>query len=289
MNLESLSDFVLVATHGGVTQAARASNRPKASLSRRVMELEAALGVRLFERGSRSVRLTEEGELLLARTAAPLSDIAEAGELLRDGRALPRGRLRINVPAVFGQVLLGRLAAGFADAYPEVRLDATMEDRAVDLVAEGYDVVVRLNPKSDSALVGRCFVRDRLVIVAAPSLAMPAGATSDPLPVVVRTALPSEKMWRVPGPDGPAVSVRTVLELPALPTVRDAVLTGIGAARLPRVLVADDLASGRLVSWGPASGRASELWALHASSRLPSAKVKAFLRFLDEAFPAGWL
>lgn len=289
MNLEALSDFVLVAKHGGVTQAARASRRPKASLSRRVMELEADLGVRLFERGSRSVRLTDEGEMLFARTAGPLGDIVEAGELLRDGRAQPRGRLRVNVPAVFGHVLLGCLAAGFATAYPEVRLDVTMEDRAVDLVVEGYDVVVRLNPKPDSSLVGRCFVRDQLVIVAAPSLALPSSTEGDVLPVVARTSMPKTDPWRIPGPDGPAVSTRIVLELPTLPIVRDAVLTGIGAARLPRVLVADDLATGRLVSWGEASERPAELWALHASHRLPSAKVKAFLRHLDSSFPGGWL
>lgn len=289
MNLEALSDFVLVASHGGITQAGRASARPKASLSRRVMELEASLGVRLFERGSRSVRLTEEGELLFQRVARPLVEIEEAAELLRDGRARPRGRLRINVPAVFGQVLLGRLAAGFAMAYPEVQLDVTMEDRAVDLVAEGYDVVIRLNPKPDSALVGRCFARDRLVIVAAPGLSRPTGAPGEVLPVVVRASLPNNTSWRVSGPDGPEVATRTVLELPTLPTVRDAVLTGIGAAHLPRVLVADDLAAGRLVSWGDASTRASELWALHASSRLPSAKVKAFMAHLETAFPGEWL
>jgi DNA-binding transcriptional LysR family regulator len=71
--------------------------------------------------------------------------------------------------------------------------------------------------------------------------------------------------------------------------VRDAVLTGIGAARLPRVLVADDLAAGRLVTWGDASTRATELWALHPSNRLPSAKVKAFMKFLEGAFPGEWL
>ena len=289
MDLEALSDFVLVATHGGVTQAARASGRPKASLSRKVMELEASLGVRLLERGPRSVHLTEEGELLHGRTVGPLGEIAEAAELLRDGRATPRGRLRVNVPAVFGQVLLGKLAAGFAIAYPEVQLDVTMEDRAVDLVTEGYDIVVRLNPKPDSTLVGRCFARDRLVIVAAPSLAIPTGTEDEVLPVVVRTAMPNEATWHVPGPDGPGVATRTVLELPTLPTVRDAVLTGIGAARLPRVLVADDLAAGRLVLWGYASSQAAELWALHASSRLPSAKVKAFLRHLEAAFPEEWL
>jgi DNA-binding transcriptional LysR family regulator len=288
MNLETLADFVLVAANGGVTQASRASNRPKASLSRKVMELEASLGVRLFERGSRSVRLTEEGELLYGRTAGPLAEITEAAELLRDGRARPRGRLRVNVPAVFGQVLLGRLAAGFAMAYPEIVLDVTMEDRAVDLVAESYDVVVRLNPEPDTTLVGRRFARDQLLIVAAPSRPMPDDG-DETLPVVARTAMRNETVWRIPGPDGPPVRTRTVLELPTLPTVRDAVLTGIGAARLPRVLVAADLAAGALVSWGPATERPAELWALHASSRLPSARVKAFMRFLETAFPDEWL
>lgn len=144
-------------------------------------------------------------------------------------------------------MLLGRLAAGFAKAYPEVRLNVTMEDRAVDLVAEGYDVVIRLNPKPDSTLVGRCFVRNQLVIVASPSLPIPSGAEGETLPVVVRTAMPNDPIWHVPGPDGLPLLTRTVLELPTLPTVRDAVLTGIGAARLSRVLVAEDLAAGRLV------------------------------------------
>ena len=128
------------------------------------MELEASLGVRLFERGARSVHLTQEGELLYTRTSGPLgeiAEIAEVGELLRDGRAQPRGRLRVNVPLVFGQLLMGRLAAQFSVAFPEVTLDVSLEDRAIDPVEEGYDVVIRLNPKPDASLVGRCFVRDR--------------------------------------------------------------------------------------------------------------------------------
>jgi DNA-binding transcriptional LysR family regulator len=196
------------------------------------------------------------------------------------------------VPAVFGQVLLGRLAAGFAKAHPEVNLEVTMEDRAVDLVTEGYDVVVRLNPRPDSTLVGKCFVRDQLLIVASPPLAKPSGPGWEgdrELPVVVRTALQHDAVWKVPAPDGPEVRTRTVLELPTLPTVRDAVLTGIGAAKLPRVLVADDLAAGKLVSWGAATERPAELWALHSSGRLPSAKVKAFLRHLEAEFPGEWL
>jgi DNA-binding transcriptional LysR family regulator len=292
MDLEALSDFVLVAANGGITQASRASGRPKATLSRKVMELEASLGVRLFERGARSIHLTAEGETLFSRTSGPLGEIAEVTELLRDGRSRPSGRLRISLPTVFGQILLGKLAADFTKAYPEVKLDAIMEDREVELVAEGYDVVIRLNPTPNSTLVGRCFARDQLLIVAAPSLVAPADKANDTeylLPVVRRNGATDRNAWRMPGPDGAVVQTRTVLELPTFPTVRDAVLTGIGAAKLPQVLVTEDLATGRLISWGPATERPAELWVLHSSSRLPGAKVKAFARFLEKAFPDGHL
>ncbi|MFZ2994837.1 LysR family transcriptional regulator [Sphingobium sp.] len=289
IDLHALSDFVLVATHGGITQAARASRRPKASLSRRVMELEAYLGVRLLDRGSRSVRLTEYGETLFSRTAGPLSEIYETAELLRDGRAQPRGRLRINLPSVFGQLLLGRLAAEFTIAYPEVQLDVTMEDRKIDPLAEGYDIVVRVNPRPDTALVGRRFARDRLVMVASPQLPMPTGAIGETVPIVVRSRINSDAVWSLAGLNSQDVPTRIVLTLPTFPTVRDAVLTGIGAARLPNMLISDDLAAGRLVSWGDVPGGEAELWALHTSSRLPSAKVKVFMAYLETAFPGGWL
>jgi DNA-binding transcriptional LysR family regulator len=293
VDLEALTDFVLVAANGGITQASRVSRRPKASLSRKVMELETSLGVRLFDRGSRSVRLTEEGELLYSRTTGPLGDITEVIELLRDGGAKPRGRLRINVPQVFGQLLMGRIAAEFTSAYPDVILDVTMEDRAIDLVGEGYDIVIRLDPEPETDLVGRCFVRDQVLLVAAPTLPCPA-ATPHPadegaVPVIVRNGTPSTAAWHIYGAEAREIRIRSVLQLPSHSMIRQAVLTGIGAARLPRVLVADDLASSRLVSWGPAVERPAEIWALHASSRLAPAKVKAFMRFLDATFPGEWL
>ena len=256
------------------------------------MELEASLGVRLFERGARSVHLTEEGEILHARTAGPMNDIAEAGEILRDGLVRPRGRLRVNVPLLFGNLLMGRLAAEFSMACPDVHLDVTMEDRAVALVDEGYDVVIRINPAPDADLVGRCIVRDKLLIVAAASLAnpleVPGARREEPIPAIIRQSSPTLDVWRVEGTDRD-LPLRPVLRLPSLVMVRDAVRTGLGAAKLPRVLVAEDLASGRLVCWATASDPPVEIWALHASRRFASGKVKAFMRFLDAAFPDPWL
>lgn len=106
---------------------------------------------------------------------------------------------------------------------------------------------------------------------------------------MVRSRLSNPELWKTVDPDEREFHTRQVLQLPALPMIRDAVLTGIGVAKLPRVLVAEDLATGRLVNWGPASSQPAELWSLHASSRLASAKVKAFMRFFDAAFPEEWL
>ena len=294
MDLGALTDFNLVAASGGIAHASRASGRPKASLSRRIMDLEASLGVRLFERGSRSLRLTEEGEVLHARSTGPMSEIAEIGQILRDGLAQPRGRRRVSVPLPFGQLLMGRLAAEFTLAYPDVQLDITLEDRAVDLIAEGYDVVIRTDPKPDADLVGRCFMQCQILIVAAASLDCPLDKSSPlregPVPVVTLRAWPEVHAWHIPGsPSDRELLLRPVLRLPSLVMIRDAVRTGIGAAKLPRLLVADDLASGRLVCWATASDHPVELWALHASRRFASAKVKAFMRFLDAAFPDTWL
>ena len=280
MNLDDLSDFVLVASNGGFAQASRASGRPKASLSRKVMDLEASLGVRLFERGSRAVHLTHEGELLFKRTNGPLNEIAETADLLRDGNSQPQGRLRINVPSLFGLMLMGRLAAQFKAAYPDVLLEVTMEDREVNLASEGYDLVIRANPKSDSELVGFCFLKEQLLVVAAPTLTQ-----QQPVPVVVRNSARHTALWQIEGTPLREIQTLPVLELPAFTMIRDAVLTGIGAAKLPHLLVADDLAAGRLVSWGAVTGQPSEIWALHTSRRFASAKVKAFMQFLKTAFP----
>ena len=280
MNLDDLSDVVLVASNGGFAQASRASGRPKASLSRKVMDLEASLGVRLFERGSRSVHLTHEGELLLKRTNGPLNEIAETADLLRDGNSQPQGRLRINVPSLFGLMLMGRLAAQFKAAYPDVLLEVTMEDREVNLASEGYDLVIRANPKSDSELVGFCFLKEQLLVVAAPTLTQ-----QQPVPVVVRNSARNKALWQIEGTPLREIQTLPVLELPAFTMIRDAVLTGIGAAKLPQLLVSDDLATGRLVSWGAVTGQPTEIWALHTSRRFASAKVKAFMQFLKTAFP----
>ena len=119
MDLLALADFNLVARHGGFGRAARAAGRPKATLSRRVSELEAALNLRLFERGGRTLKLTEEGRALFERTSALLTELDETAAAIASGGNKPRGRLRISAPLLFSQTAMGKLAGAFALKYPE--------------------------------------------------------------------------------------------------------------------------------------------------------------------------
>lgn len=276
MDLLALADFNLVARHGGFGRAAREAGRPKATLSRRVAELEASLDLRLFERG-RMLKLTEEGRALYARTGALLAELDEAAAAIASGGGTPRGRLRISAPLLFSQTAMGRLAADFARQFPEVRLEVTTDDRAVDMVEEGYDLVIRVNPDPEAGLIGRIFLRDRLVIVAPPGLARPSDGA--PVRAVVRGE-GEAGTWE-------GVAVEPVLRLSSMIMVRDAVRAGVGIARLPISLVSRDLESGRLASWGEIAGPEIALWALYPSRRLLSARVSAFLEHLMAAFPTG--
>lgn len=186
MDLLALADFNLVARYGGVGKASRATGRPKATLSRRVAELEASLELRLFERGTRALKLTEEGRALFERTGRLLTELDETAATIASGGHSPRGRLRVSAPLLFSQTAMGKLAAGFSLKYPEVRLEVTTEDRPVDMVEEAYDLVIRVNPEPDESLVGRVFLHDRLVVVASPDLPRPGGEMA--VPAVVRGA-----------------------------------------------------------------------------------------------------
>lgn len=290
MDLLALADFHLVATHGGFGRASRASGQPKATLSRHVRELEESLGVRLIERGTRTLRLTDEGVVLHERTGSRIGEINEALQDVKAGLGRPSGRLRVSVPLLFAQTSLGPLAAAFLAACPDVLLDVATDDRFVDLVADGIDVVVRVNPRPDSDLVGRCFLRNRLVLVAPPGLgrpALPASGSHTTFPAVVRHGAPDDEAWRVVDEQDGQERVfhpRPVLRLASPLSLRDAALAGAGAALIPRTIVIDALATGRLVSWGLSIQPPTEVWVLHASQRLVSPKVRAFVDFVCDYF-----
>ena len=288
MDLNALADFNLVATHGGFGRASRASRRSKATLSRRVADLEEQLGVRLIERSTKGLELTEAGRTLLARTEGPMHEVTDAMTSAREGTGKVSGRLRIAAPILFSQLAMGRLSADFRRLYPDVTIDVVAEDRVVNLVDEQFDVAIRPNPRADTALVGRCFAKDRQVVVAAPAVEMPKpGKTAVRVPAAV-SAFRDGDTWAL---DGGRLTLEPVpvLRLSSMLMLRDAALAGAGVALVPQSIVWQQLASGELVQWGAIAGKDVELWVLHTSRRLASPKVKAFVEFMGSRYPDGSL
>lgn len=278
--LHELRAFDLVARHAGVGRAAQAAGMSKATLSRQVRALEQRLGLRLFDHDGRRFALTAEGLMLHERTRDLLVELHGAVGSVVDEQGPPRGRLRVSCPMTYGHFVMGRLARDFATAHPEVALDVTVEDREVDLVAEGFDVVIRVNPQPQSTLVGRCILRNDQHLLASPDLRRPAG-DDEPVPCLTRMGRWEERVVRlVDGTGARQVRLRPVLGITSLWMQRDAMRAGGLAAVLPLALLADEVRRGELVDWGRLDAPPVEVWALHASRRLPSPKIRAFLDFL---------
>ncbi len=285
MDLAALADFNLVAIHGGFGLASRAARRPKATLSRKVAELEAHLGVRLIDRGSRTLRLTPEGRALHDRTQGPLAEIGEAEQAVASGASVPSGTLRVSAPIVLAHVLLPRVAADFVKAYPHVVLEIVAEDRKVDPVQDNYDLVIRIDPDPDERLVGRRILEDERLLVASPD--MPDALLADPeaavvpVPAVGHIATSTDALWRIRTEQRVrVVGPRMRLRFSSFLMVQDAVLAGAGVALMPKLLAAQNIASGRLTVWGVDDGPKVEIWALQNSRRLTSSKIRAFLQVL---------
>ncbi|KHN66249.1 LysR family transcriptional regulator [Acinetobacter calcoaceticus] len=287
MNLNALSDFILVATQEGLGKASRVSGIPKATLSRRIADLEEQLGVRLIERSARGLKLTEAGQQLMSRTEILMLEVAEAMTSVSDGISTPRGRLRIAAPVLFSQLTMGRIGAEFCAAYPEIEIEVVAEDRLVDIVEEQFDVAIRINPNPDSNLVGRCFAKDKLVVVAAPEITKPQSGAIRQVPSIVTTNF-QPTHWKL---DEEELILEPIpkLRFSSLLMVREAAIAGGGAALIPQSIAWNQIARGELVQWGTLSGVERSLWVLHTSRRLAAPKVRAFVDFICARYPDMFL
>lgn len=176
MNFVALDDFVTVIRHGGFSKATRITGRAKPTLSRRVRDLEEELGVRLIDRGnSPSIRLTDEGLLLYEKADGLLSQLSDLIETVGAGARELAGRLRISAPTLFATEFLARIAAEFTRRHPRVVIEVVAEDRILDPALDRLDAVIRMNPKREGDMVGRCFAREDWVLVASPKITRPEG------------------------------------------------------------------------------------------------------------------
>ena len=286
--------FARVVEARSFTAAAALLGVAKSVVSARVARLEARLGVRLLHRTTRKLSLTPDG-LAFYERCAPMIAAADDTAAAADGAGSePRGLLRVNAPVMLAQLYLTEPIAAFLSRYPEVRLDLTMEDRLVDLVAEGIDVAIRVSAGlSSSSLLARKLADDRVVVSASPGYLARRGLPQTPRDLVHHDCLrysllraTDEWRFRDPGRRGSyPVPVEARFSAASGAVLRSAALAGMGLAVMPSFMVAADLAAGRLTSvLEPFLFARLAVYALHAPARPVPSKTRAFVDFLAACF-----
>jgi len=290
--LRAYEMFAAVAAKGSFTRAADALDTSPANVTRYVQELEAHLGVRLIQRTSRRLSLTEGGQALFERVQTILDDTAEAEALASAATLEARGRLRINAPVSFGIRHLAPLWPGFMAQHPRVELDIDLADRVVDLVEEGYDLGIRISRRGSQAAVGRRLAASRNVVCAAPDYIARRGAPRRLEDLrehdcIAYSLSSMSDEWRLNDEAGREhiVKIRPVMSGNNGDTCRAAALAGQGVIWQPTFLIGDDLRAGRLIPLLPGYRMADiDILAVYPSRRHLSAKVRVMIDFLAEAF-----
>ncbi|WP_217446160.1 LysR family transcriptional regulator [Myxococcus llanfairpwllgwyngyllgogerychwyrndrobwllllantysiliogogogochensis] len=287
--LEDMLGFSAVAKALSFADAARELRVSASTLSRRVARLEAALGTALLRRTTRHVSLTEAGALYLERCTDVLHRVEEAEALVSGLGGDPKGRLRVALPNLFGQLHVAPLIPDFMRRYPRIELELTFQDRYVDLVEEGVDVAIRIGALPDSSLVARRLATVRRLLVASPRYLRGRKPPARPQDLSAHPCLQFShfadgETWTFSrGAERATVRVRPALRADNAEALRLAALGGCGVSALATFLVGEDVRAGRLVrvleDWSiPEVG----VFAVHPPGRLVASKARAFVAFVAE-------
>jgi DNA-binding transcriptional LysR family regulator len=293
--LAAMTSFVKVVENGGFSAAARRLDISTSIVTTHVQSLEELLGVRLLNRSTRKVNLTDIGQAYYERCVQILSDIDEANQIAEAAQIKPRGVLRLNVAYAVPPVIAPSIAE-FVALYPDASVRVTMSSRMPDLIEEGFDLSIRVAPASDSNLIVRHLGTYRWVVCGAPSYFASHGRPQHPSELPQHNCLiyydnPLGRAWQFAGPEGKqVVSLSGNLEANDGESLRQAAIVGQGLVYLPSFMVAAELKSGQLLSvltkFLPAE---SHIDAFYPHRRHLSAKVRRFIDLVAKNFrDANW-
>ncbi|MGE8940990.1 LysR family transcriptional regulator [Leptospira interrogans] len=290
--LEAMTAFSKVVAHGSFAEAARNLGLTRSAVSKAVMELEQILGARLLDRTTRRVSPTEAGLAYYERCVGILSAIEETELQVSRLHEEPRGVLKVNAPMSFGITYLGSAIGDFMKAYPDLKVELTLNDRFIDPLEEGVDVTIRIADPTDSSLIARKLAPARLVMVATPDYISTHGRPETPDDLATHRCLTyghstSMQRWRLSDASGKAIVVPVTSYLCSNngDVLRGAALCGIGITILPTFLVGPDIRAGRLQVLLPDLAPASlTLYALYAPNRYLAAKTRLLIDFLVARF-----
>ncbi|RKH51714.1 LysR family transcriptional regulator [Corallococcus sp. AB049A] len=290
--------FAEVVRTGSFTVAARSLGLSKATVSKQVMALEEALGVRLLQRTTRKLSPTAEGRALAARCQRMTQELEAAKAEVLLLRRKPRGPLRVSIPMSFGLLRVLPAMPEFLERYPEIELDIQLDDRVVDLVEQGFDACIRIAQLPDSSLLARKLASSRRVICATPAYLHRHGTPHRPEDLrqhrcLQYTYLASGAAWRLRGPGDVESLVETTGTLKANSSLalKTAVLGHAGIAQFPLFAVWEELRDGQLVEvLDDHTLPELSIWAVHAQGRTVTPKVGAWMDFLARRFAdePGW-
>lgn len=296
-DLNDMLFFAEVVERGGFAAAGRALGIPKSRLSRRVSDLETQLGVRLLQRTTRKISLTEVGEAYLRHCQA-LREVAQAAaDTVAQVQTEPRGTVRVTCPTTLAQTVLAELMPGFLARHPQVRVEMQVSNRVVNLVEEGVDVALRVRDTLDdsASMVVKRLDDSRQILVASPALLARCGVPRTlqdlaQLDSLAMSATDGRSTLRLIGPEGREETVQHSPRYVAddLLTLKFAALAGTGMCWLPDYMCHEEMRAGRLVhllpDWAPPRGI---VHAVFPSRRGLSPAVRQFLDFLGEAIPGS--
>ncbi|AIO27301.1 MULTISPECIES: LysR substrate-binding domain-containing protein [Burkholderia] len=290
-DLNDLYYFVKVVEHGGFTQAGRALDVPKSTLSRRIAALEAKYDVRLLQRTTRHFTVTETGREFHERCLAVLVEADAAREVIERRHAEPRGVVRVSCPTALLEYRVSELVARFMAIHPQVQVHLEATNRRVDLLSEGFDLALRVRfpPLEDSDLVMRVLADSPQRLVAAPHWLDGRAPLSDPAALAGAPSLDwgpaRHHVWQLVGPNGEHAQLRHHPRFVTddMHALRDAAIHGVGIVQLPCMVVEDDLRDGTLVDvlpgWAPKGG---VVHAVFPSRRGLLPRVRLLIDFLAE-------
>jgi DNA-binding transcriptional LysR family regulator len=284
-HLGDLDVFARVVAAKGMSAAGRELNLSPAVISKRIRRLEERLGVRLLQRTTRQIALTEAGLGFYERVITILSSVEEAEAWATRGRETVRGLLRVSAPTSFGRLHIAPYLNQFLETYEAITVDLVLSDAFVDIVGEGFDLAIRIADLEDSSFVARRLAPNRRLLCASPAYLSRHG-TPERLQDLSDHQLISHAgpEWRLDGPDGPVqVRVRGSLRTNSSEVVREALLSGVGIALRSTWDVGPDLRDGRVVQVLPAFSGSKRvgIHAVYPSRRHLEQKVRAFVDFLQ--------
>lgn len=297
MDLNDIVVFTKVAETKSFTGAADALGLPKSTVSRKLAQLEERLGVRLVQRTTRKLALTEIGEAYYERCAAIVSDVQAAEQLVTDMQATPRGRLRVTASVDFSSRFLGAIIADFLHQHPDINIELEATDRIVDLIEEGFDLAVRFGQMPESTLIARKLTTLQLMLCASPDYLARRGTPAaiedlDEHDHVLFTPSSRNQNWTLVGPNGQTAEFGRPARLASnnLATVVDAARSGAGITLISEFMVTNEVKAGTLVPVLPEwKTRQAEAHAVYPARQNVPPRLTLFLDHLTKALnPPPW-